>query len=468
MRQRKSIYRQTVFNLISRYEDMQGSNRVCFPDENPYHLLADYFEAEHLLSRALEVVDFAIIQFSYAPEFYLRKAELLLEKKQPEAALATLDQVDRLMPGCMASSLLRVEGLAALGMRAEAIQLLDLLKERASESEMSDIYVREALICHQAKEHERMFFLLKAALKYNPTNNEALSRMWYCVEYARKHEESVELHTAILDEHPFCSLAWYNLGAAYQYLCEYEEAASAYEYAFLTKEDFEFAYRDCADVCMIKQEYGKALECYQEVLERFEPDADLFLQIGICYQKMGNPLVARTFFEKALIFDPGCDEALFHTGECYAGQKNWPKAIHAFLKAIRIEDAREEYFIGLANAYCKIGKYKKAEIFFRTATEVGPDNAACWIRYAKFFMQIHRPKDALSVLVEAEDYAYSPEFLYMQSALLFQLEKKREAFLKLEDALEEDFDSHESLFKLMPVLENDREVKAVISIFQPE
>jgi len=303
MRQRKSIYRQTVFNLISKYEDMlEKSGGVCFPDESPYHLLIDYFEAEHLLERALEVVDFAIIQFGYAPEFYLRKAELLLEKKRPELALATLDRVDQLVPGIIASSLLRAEGLAALDMSQEAIVLLDGLKNGASEKDMSDIYVREALIYHQAKEYERMFFVLKAALKYNPTNDEALSRMWYCVEYARRHEESTELHKAILEENPFCSLAWYNLGAAYQYLCEYEEAASAYEYAFLTKDDFEFAYRDCADVYMIMQKYQKALECYQEVLERFEPDADLFLQIGICYQKLGNHLVGRTFFEKSSHF----------------------------------------------------------------------------------------------------------------------------------------------------------------------
>ena len=43
-----------------------------------------------------------------------------------------------------------------------------------------------------------------------------------------------------------------------------------------------------------------------------------------------------------------------------------------------------------------------------------------------------------------------------------------EMCLALEDALCEDFDGHDSLFNLLPVLENDREVKAVISIFQPE
>lgn len=469
MGQRKSIQRQAVFHLISKYEDLlESKGGVCFPDERPFHTLIDYFEGEHLLGRALEVAGHAILQFGYAPEFYLRKAEILLEKKKPEQALATLDQLDGLVPGCLSTSLLRAEGLAAMGMQHEAILLLDGLKSDATDSEMSDIYVREALIFHQAKQYERMFYVLKAALKYSPTNNEALSRMWYCVEHARKHEESIVLHHAILDEHPYCTLAWYNLGAAYYYECEYEKAAEAYEYAFLTREDFEFAYRDCAEVCLLRQDYHKALQCYQEVLERFEPDGDLFLQIGKCYLYLGNFLVARTFFEKATIFDPMCDESLFHIGECYAGQKLWKKAIASYLKAIRIDDRREEYYAGLAEAYCKVGNYKKAQTFFRTATEVAPDDASYWIKYACFFMERRELEAALSVLEEAEEYTYSPAFLYHRSAFLFKLGKKREAFLTLEDALCEDYESRNSLFDLHPMLENDREVQAVISIFQPE
>lgn len=468
MRQRKSVHRQAIFNLINRFENMLDKGIVCFPDERPYHELINYYEGEYLLDRALEVANYALLQFGYAPEFYLRKAELLLEKKQAEKALATLDQVEQLVPGFLSTSLLRAEGFAALSMAEEAILLLDSLKEGATDKQLAEIYVREALIYNQAKEYERMFFVLKAALKYDPTNNDALSRMWYCVEYARKHEESVELHERILEEEPYCALAWYNLGAAYQYLCEYEKAKQAYEYAFLVKDDFEFAYRDCAEVCLYMHQYKKALQCYQEVLERFEPDADLFQHIGICYQKLGNHLVGRTFFEKSAMLDPCNDEAYFLVGECHAGQKQWNKAIQSYLKAIRIEDKREDYFAGLAEAYCQIGKYRKAETFFREATEIAPDDASYWIRLARFYMDSHRLEDALSVLDEAEEYSYSSDFLYLRSALLFKLDKKREALLVLEDALCENFDAHDSLFDLIPVLENDSEVKAVISIFQPE
>ena len=292
--------------------------------------------------------------------------------------------------------------------------------------------------------------------------------MWYCVESARKYEESIELHEKILEEDPFCSLAWYNLGAAQQYLCNHEEAIEAYEYSFLTNEYFEYAYRGCAEVCIYTKDFRKALECYQDVLERFEPDDDLFFCIGKCYEKLKNFPVARTFLHKAVLFNPMNDEAWFHIGECYSGQKKWKKAVHAYLKAIRINDLNEDYFKSLAEAFCKIGKYREAEIHFRAAADIAAEDAKHWIRLAQFFMDTQRLDEALKVLDEAEECTYGSELLYYRSAFLFKLGKKREALLVLEEALCEDFYAHGSMFSIMPLMAKDSEVKAIISVFQPD
>jgi tetratricopeptide (TPR) repeat protein len=469
MSRRNTKHRQAIFHLISDLEAMSETGGVSFSHEQPYHDLMDYFEEECLLERALEVADYAINQYTCSVEFLIRKAELLIDNKQVELALATLDKVDAMSDGLLSTNLLRASALATLEMYEEAFDLLDQLKDRFQNREcLSDIFVCEALIYQQLKQHERVFYLLKAALEENPENDEALSRMWYCVESARMYEESVNLHEWILEEHPFCSLAWYNLGAANEYLCNHQEAIEAYEYSFLTNENFEFAYRDCAQVCLTVQDYKKALQCYQEVLQRFEPDSDLFLHIGHCYANLSNYLIAKTFYEKAVHFDPWCDEAFFRIGVCYAKQKKWQKAIAHYLKAIRIEDRQEEYHAALADAYCQVGDYKKAETFFREAADIAPEEPNYWIRYARFLINRKRPEEALEVLDEAEDYTYGSELLYCRSACLFFLERKQEALLALEDALMEDFYAHNSLFKLLPLLEQDNEVRAVIAVFQPD
>ena len=468
MRQRKSLDRQAVFYLISKLEDMIEKGGVFFPNEGQYLDLINYYEGEYLFERALEVTDFAIFQYSISLEFHLRKAELLLQTGQAEQALATLDKADRLVPGCLSSSLLRAEGLAELDMPEVAFDLLDAIESGASSKELSQIYAQKGLIHHHLKEYEQEFFMLKAALLEDFDNNDALSRMWYCVEMAKKHHESVELHQYILDQNPFSTLAWYNLGASQQYLAYHEEAIEAYEFAFLTTPGFEFAYRSCAEVCMDIKDYQKALQCYQELLERCEPDDDLFLHIGICYENLKNYPVARTFFEQAVAFNPMNDEALFHIGTSYAGQKKWKKAIASFLKAIRINELDENYYAALGEAFYKTGKYKDAEIHFKAAADIAPEMADYWIRLARFYMDTQRIDEALSVLDEAEEHTFGSQILYYRSAFLFKMGKRREALLVLEEALCEDFYAHGSMFSLLPMMAKDSEVKAVISIFQPE
>ncbi len=468
MRQRKSLDRQAVFLLISKLEDMIDKGGVFFPSEGQYLDLINYYEGEYLFERALEVTDFAILQYSLSLEFHLRKAELLLQAGHAEQALATLDKVDLLAPDCLTSSLLRAEGLAALDMHQEAFLLLDSLEDTASPQALSRIFEHKGLIYHYLKEYEQEFFMLKAAMLEDPTNNEALSRLWYCVEAAKKHKESVLLHQQIINRNPYSSLAWYNLGASQQYLCQHEEAIEAYEYAFLTNPTFEFAYRACAEVCMDIKNYQKALECYQELLERSEPDDDLFLQIGKCYENLKNYPVALTFFEQALAFNTLNDEAMYHIGTCYAAQKKWKKAIGPLLRAIRTNELDENYFAALGEAYFQTGNYKDAELHLKAAADIAPELADYWIRLARFYMDTQRIEEALQVLDEAEEYTFGSEILYYRSAFLFKMGKKREALLVLEEALCEDFYAHGSMFSLLPMMAKDSEVKAVISIFQPE
>ncbi len=460
--------RQAIFNLILKYETMSEKNQVKFANLQSYHNLVDYYEQECLLDRALEVIDHAIAQAGYQPSLFLRKAELLLEKKETLQALSLLDLVDVQSPGLLRTATLRAEGLTMMGLHQQGLALLDGLRNVAHGKDLSKVYVCEALIYDNLRDFEHMFYVLKAALAEDPSNTEALSRMWYVVEYARKHEESIELHSRIVDEDPYNALAWYNIGASQSYLCNYEEAIEAYEYAFLAKDDFEFAYRECAEVCLMTRNYQKALSCYQDVLERFEPDTDLFLNIGKCYSEMGNYVVARDFFQQAVAFDQYNAEAHFHIGRCFGRQKDWQRAVVALQKAVRLDDRNEDYLSAVAEAYQNTGNLAKALDFYKEAADAAPEMPEHWLNLALFLMRQRRFNEALEVLDEADEHTYGPEILYCRSACLFQMGNKSEALHTLEEALYEDFDAHTTLFKLLPVLEKDKEVKAVISIFQPE
>ena len=398
MRQRNPIDRQAIFFLVNRLDDMIDKGGVIFPGEGHYHDLINYYEGEYLFERALEVADYAILQYSLSLDFYIRKAELLLQSGLAEQALATLDKADRLAPEYLTTVLLRAEGYAALDMTDEAIQLLEKYRDNFEGKELSKVYAHEGLMYHYQRKYDREYLMLEAALREDPDNKDALSRMWYCVEAARKHNESVELHKELIEINPFSSLAWYNLGASQQYLANHEEAIEAYEYAFLTNPTFAFAYRSCAEVCMDIKDYQKALQCYQDLMEHCEePDDHLFVCIGKCYENLGNYPVARTFFERALDFNPLNDEALFSIGNTFSNQKNWKTAVKFYLKAIRINDLNELYFAALGEAYYQMCNYKDAEIHLKAAADIAPEMADYWIRLARFYLDTQRADKALNV-----------------------------------------------------------------------
>ena len=310
-----------------------------------------------------------------------------------------------------------------------------------------------------------MFFALKAALLENPKHNEALERLWLCVELSRNYEESIILHEEILDKDPYSYIAWYNLGHANAYLGNYSEAIEAFELAFVIKEDFEFAYRDCAELCFEIKLYRKALKYYQEILEHFEPDSELLLRIGQCYQFLNSTNTARTFYMRALKLDPLNDEVFFHIGLCYALEEKWKSAIKSYEKAIRIEDKQEEYLAALAAAYYAINEATKAEKYWKKAIGVAPEQSAYWVQLARFLMQSDRGEEALAFLEEAEHFSAGSDLMYCRIACLFATGKRQEAIYWLGEALHEDFEMHRALFELLPELERDIDVINLITAY---
>jgi tetratricopeptide (TPR) repeat protein len=458
----------TLINLVTDYENRTANGNVTYLDDKSFVQLIEYYDREGMIERAMQVVDNALEQYAYHFEFHLARAKLFFKDGNPYLALKILDKADLISPNEFESRILRASVYCDLRRYSEALSLLEQLKETIHRDDVLEILLCEAHIYEHMRDFERMFTTLQRVLLKNPTQQEALEKMWVCVELAKKYDSSIEFHQYLIDMEPYSYLAWYNLGHAYASKGEYEKAIYSLEYSFLINDRFELAYRDCAELCLQIQQYQKALQVYSEELEVLGPESELLVSIGECYIYLKDHSLARKFLRRSIRYDPYNDEAYYFLSLCLIESGEWSNAVMTLNKAIELDDRREEYYFELAKVYTHLNKLKSAGECYKNATQTGSEQIIYWFGYVKFLLKQNLVEDAREVLDEADYYTYGPELVYCKAVVLFLFDDKKEAMNLLAEALQENFEAHTVIFELLPSLGLDEDVRSIIKYYEGE
>ena len=455
-----------ILGLVQEYEAAKRRKETAFFTESDFKALIAYYENEEEYKTALQISEDALVHYAFSAVFYLHKAELQIATNQEKLALQTLNQAALYAPSDAKIELLKAEAFTYLGKYKKATQIIENLKSRhLSQNNWIDLLLTESLIYECNQEYENMFYTVKQVLTETTDNVDALIRFWLAIQLSKKYEESIAVFEDLIERDPYASNAWYHLGQTQAYLGNYEEAIDAFEFAIFSSDRFELAYKDCAELCFEIKAFPRALKWYQDILELFEPDSDLFLRIGQCYQYLEKYTLARTFLTRAMHLDHLNDEVYYHIGACFTKEEKWRSAINALEKALKIEDNREEYYAAIAESYYGNGDLDKAENAFQKAIDILPDESQYWINYSSFLLENDRAQEALNVIKSAEEYIDLPEITYCRIACLFVLGHRQEACYWLSEALCEDFNMHRSLFEWLPELEEDPTVLSLINTY---
>ncbi len=456
---------QFIANLVEEYEVLREKNQIAAFDERDFKEIIAYYESDDQPTEALQAVEDALIVYNFSIDFHLKKAVLLIQNHCPKIAMDVLDLTAVLSPNNPRVDLYYAKALTKMGNPKEALAILEYLREKGPLFLLPEILMAQVGIYELEGQSELLFFTLKHVLQVDPSNKEALDRFWLVTEENRNFEAAIEVYEGIIDKDPYSYMAWHYLGHAYEYIGDYEEAIDAFEFGIVANEAFEAGYRYCAELCYEMKYYQKALHWFEDMLVRFEPDGDLFLRIGQCYQNLGQLSMARTYLTRALHLDHLSDEAYFHIGSCFAMEGKWQSAINAYEKAIEIEKKQEEYYVAIAEAKYITGDWSQAEENFKMAIETAPEETRYWTHYASFLLEINREAEALEVLERASVEIEDDELLYYKIACLFAIGKKEEANYWLSEALHENYDLHVILFSILPELKNDPSIISIITAY---
>ncbi len=464
---RENPYRQDkegIKELLQQYMRLKQGNGSAFIEEDAFEQIIDYYDEKDDLSLAVEAADYGIQQYPYSSVLQIKKADLLIAKKLYREALVLLEKAELLDRGDINVYILKTDAYLALDQQKKAADLLEEAILIFDGEERIELLFELADVYDDYEEFDKVFNCLKLILEQDQTNEEALYKICFWTDYTGRNEEGIRLHQQIIDEHPFTELAWFNLGAAYQGVKLYEKAIDAYQYAIAIDEKFDYAYRNMGDAYLRMRKYKEAIEVLVKVLELSRPEDVIYEALGHCYDKQKNYAQARFHYRKASHLTPEDSHLHYKIACTYMNEKQWESAVKNLENAMRIQRSRPDYSFALAQCYVQLDKIKDAIIYFSNFIKARPKNIKGWKELTKCLYDAGFYEEALSQVQNAiKNTVNKPVLIFYKIAILFALDKHKEALILLEMAIKKSPKMIKLLIELEPSLLQNPQVKVLLA-----
>ncbi|MEO9211071.1 MAG: tetratricopeptide repeat protein [Ginsengibacter sp.] len=430
--------REEMKQLLKEYYNFKLGKKFNFIEEEAFERIIDYFDENENLALAMEAANFATDQFPYSASLLIKKADILIASQHYSEALDVLEKAEIFDHTDVNIYILKTDVYLALDLHEKAASLLEEALLTFEGEEKIEMLFELADVYDDYENFNKVFDCLKLLLEQDPTNEEALYKICFWTDFTNRNEESIALHQEIINEHPYCQLAWFNLGAAYQGEKLYEKSIDAYLYAVAIDEKFDFAYRNLGDAYLRLRKYKDAIEVLQKVLELSMPEGVIFEAIGHCYEKLKNPAQARFHYRKAVHLNDLDSHLYYKIALTYVLENQWESAIKNLNSALSIHRNKPDFHLALALCYSEIDKTKEAVLHFSQFIKMRPKNVKGWKELIKFLYQADYLEDALTQVKNAQISTNDkPIFLFYRAAILFALGKSKEALLFLETGLKQ-------------------------------
>src|SRR5829696_1974262 len=427
--------KESIDELLKLYNNLRNGYSG-FIEEEAFEKIIDYYDDKEELSKAMEAANTALEYFPFSSVLLIKKADLLLATRKYNQALETLEKAELFDAKDINLYILKTDAYLALDQQNKAVELLENAIRDFEGEEKVELLFELADVYDDYEEFDKVFDCLKVILEAEPTNEEALYKICFWTDFTGRNEESIRLHLKIIDDHPYNELAWFNLAAAYQGIKLYEKAIDAYQYAIVIDEKFDYAYRNIGDAYIRLRKYKEAIEALEKVLELSKPEEVIYEAIGHCYDRLKNYAQARFHYRKASHLNPDDSKLLYKIACTYYNEGQWASAVKQLESALKIQRSQPEYNLLMGECKLQLNEIKEAVQYLSTAVRVRPRNISGWealircLYTAGFFTEARQ--QALAALTHTNNKTV---FLYYLSAVLFALNKSKEALLYLEKAL---------------------------------
>ena len=217
--------------------------------------------------------------------------------------------------------------------------IADVERAKAIDSTSAEVYLTASKVYFQSGDIGMVNKSLEKGLKFNPESPDLLVELSQLFLYVRNNKKSMEYADLAIKYDIYNPKAYYLKG-----------------FNFLEMRDT-----------------SKAISSFQTAVEQDPEYLDAYLQLGLIYTQLNNPL-ALDYVENVLEIDPDHKEALY-TYAMYAQTHDmYNEAIQTYTKLTKIyPDFREAHYnLGYIHMYY-LQLYRQATIYFSDAIAVDPN-----------------------------------------------------------------------------------------------
>lgn len=456
---------EEINKLISSYEAAQKEGNSLYLSVDEYEVIIDFYLDQSRDFKAHQAVDWAIETYPFASVFFYKKALLCYGDDKHIESLKHIEKALALDPTNSEYIFFKAEQLEQKGHIVDAIAIYKDALEYAEER--NHIFIRLAA-CYEEMGN------LKTSREYldRIDVDEIDDELTFITQFAELElfEYSkllVRFANSYIDKDPYSSIAWFNLGTAYEDHEEYDRAIWAYDYAGVIDEEYVDTVMYRKSKChMASEAYDKAEELLLELIKKDGNSPNFNNALAQCYLETDRIASARNFFKRSVKNDPMNFEGWYGIGLTFLAENQPRVAISIFEKALAF-DNNISCLLDTAVCYLMVEDWKKAEEFFGSAIDKDRTVIEGWMGMAETLKQDDRLYEALDLLHEASRVIVdNHKVVYRKSAYLFLLGKTQEACEELNRALSTNPNDYELLFEDAPFLRKSEVVHSIIDLYR--
>lgn len=187
-------------------------------------------------------------------------------------------------------------------------------------------------------------------------------------------------------------------------------------------------YRSFTTLLFRRQDYVRAAQWARAGAEQHPKDSELLNILGVALRRTGRPAEALEALTAAARLSPKNPAILQNKGNVHNDLRDGPGAVEVFTRLVRAQPANGELQRGLGRGYLNSGDIAKAEMRYRLAIKLKPDNLDAWMDLLALLTDAYRLDEGAEVLDRAiAANPDSPRLLEAKAVMLRRAGRRRDA-----------------------------------------